>query len=111
MQGMCTNFESETELPDLGCRHRLILGGHRDVKCAAQTMLREQLGHTQIQRMAVVPTGRDEGRRFHDRLSIYCAPSRNRHIVSEFLNWFDRGETIELSASEVLHLYDGRRSF
>src|SRR5260370_14672090 len=32
MQGMCTNLEGETELPDLGCRHRLVLGPPRAVK-------------------------------------------------------------------------------
>jgi hypothetical protein len=66
VEGMGANLESQTQSPKLVSRHCLALGGLWHVKCPAQTMLGKKFGHAQIQRMAIVPTGRDVGLRLHD---------------------------------------------
>src|SRR5215831_15168488 len=83
VQRMGADFEAESQLAKLSSRHRLGRGGHWHIECPGQSMPLEQLSHAKIQRMAVVPAGRDVGLRPHDnparlvRWSTYASRTKS----------------------------------
>ena len=94
MQRCAHNLESRAQLPKLGHRHGSMLAGHRHIKGARQAILGEQLRHATIERMTVVPTGRNVRERFPARpsprdLDLYrYPPAESRSCWSGwYRNW------------------------
>lgn len=56
MHRVPTQLEGGAQLLNLGRRHGSPLGLHRDVESPSQVIPSEQLGHAEVQRMAIIPT-------------------------------------------------------